>query len=115
MIEEDFQVINLHEDDQGNFFIPPVIAAPAGHGIARPQDIPNHKHYRINLMALASQNGQILMDGMLPFSNLFHSFQAYGSLESAMLAYDNALEELKAWMRRNNIDMRNARRLPSRY
>ena len=111
MIDEDFDFINLREGNDGNFEIQPELVMHAGFGVARPQDVGNYKNYRINLMALASQNGRPLQDGMLPFSNLFHSFEMYASQYAAETAYNNALRRLEEWMGQNNISMANRRRL----
>jgi len=111
MVQEDFDMINLVEGQDGNFDIQPALMPHAGFGIARPQDVGNYKHYRINLMGLASQGGRPLMDGILPFSNLFHSFEMYASQASAEMAYDNAYRRLQEWMGQNNISMTNRRRL----
>lgn len=52
--------------------------------------------YRINLVAWASQGGQPLLGvPVLPFSNLFHTFDAYNNIYSAQMAYDQALAELE--------------------
>ena len=51
--------------------------------------------YRINLVALASQNGRPIMAPVLPFSNLFHTFGAYNQRVSAQMAYDEGLRALE--------------------
>lgn len=51
--------------------------------------------FRINLVALASQRGRMIMAPVLPFSNLFHTFAAYNQRISAELAYREALRALE--------------------
>ena len=111
MIDEDRQIINLSQMQGGGFDLRTQLAPTPGFDIARPQDVGNFKNYRINLMALASQNGQPIMAPVLPFSHLFHTFEMYASQDAAVLAYDNALRSLQEWMGQNNISMNNRRRL----
>ena len=51
--------------------------------------------YRINLVALASQNGRPIMAPVLPFSNLFHTFGAYNQRVAAEMAYEQGLRALE--------------------
>ena len=111
MLEEDAEIINLSQRQGGGFERRPELSRHAGFDIARPQDVGNYKNYRINLMALASQNGQPIMAPVLPFSNLFHTFEMYASQAAATLSYDTAFRQLQMWMNQNNISMNNSRRL----
>jgi hypothetical protein len=83
----------------------------AGFDIARPQDVGNFKQYRINMIALASSNGQPIMAPVLPFSNLFHTFEMYKTRQMAEYGYETALQRLQEWASRNGISILSRRRL----
>jgi hypothetical protein len=111
MIEEDAELLNLSQMQDGNFAMRPELAMHAGFDLARPQDVGNFKQYRINMIALASSNGQPIMAPVLPFSNLFHTFEMYKTRQMAEYGYETALQRLQEWASRNGISILSRRRL----
>ena len=112
MIQEQALMVDLVEGQDGTIGLKQegIMLGPSGTGIARPQDV-NARHYRINLVALASQHGRPISDPILPFSGLFHSFEMYSTHAWATHCYDMAFQKLIEFMNMNQINTANSRRL----